>query len=88
MEEVNEASVDNMLGFLRTMYWKGVKREVCEAILAYHKIEQLHPVLSAYEKDSRNSDLSGINFKRFCTLLSKCALRLRCVPELLDFSDV
>ena len=73
MDEVNEASADNVLGLLRTMYWKGVKREVCEAVLAYHKIEQLHPGLSAYEKNHRNSDLSGINFKKFCALLSKCA---------------
>lgn len=71
MNEANEATADNILRFLQGMYWKGVKREVCEAILAYHKIEQFYPNLSAYENDNLNIHLSGNNFRKFSVLLSK-----------------
>jgi hypothetical protein len=73
MEIESEATASNILAFLQTMYWKGVKREVCEAILACHEIEQISPGLSAYETAGRNSDLSGINFKKFCAMLSEYA---------------
>ncbi|KAF2439509.1 hypothetical protein P171DRAFT_436152 [Karstenula rhodostoma CBS 690.94] len=70
MDECKEASTENILGSLQSIYWKGVGREVCEAALAYRKIEQEYPDLSPYEKRDGNSDFSGANFKNICSLLT------------------
>jgi len=66
---IQEADSDHIFDLLETVYWKGVEREICASILAYQEINQHQPDLSLYER--HNSDLEGINFKRFCTLLSE-----------------
>jgi hypothetical protein len=78
MNNSKEASVENILDLLQSVYWKGVRREVCEAILAYQKIEHFYPGLITYERENQDSELSGVNFERFCALLSKCKVHTYC----------
>jgi hypothetical protein len=66
---IQEANSAHIFDLLETVYWNGVEREICAAVLAYQEIKHCQPDLTRYELD--NSDLDGINFKRFCTLLSK-----------------
>ncbi len=72
MNHPEEANVKKILNLLQSVYWKGVRREVCEAILAYQKIEHFHPAFTAYERENQDLELSSGNFESFCTLLSKC----------------
>jgi hypothetical protein len=78
MDNTEEAVVENILNLLQSVYWKGVRREVCEAILAHQRIEQFCPDLTNYERENQDSELSGANFERFCTLLSKCEVYTYC----------
>lgn len=67
-DSAQDATVDQILDLLATVYWKGLDREICEVVLAFQEIEQHQPSPTPYERDI--ADISGHNFKQFCTLLS------------------
>jgi hypothetical protein len=70
--EISDGNFEEILHMLKTVYWEGLEREICELVLAYQEIEkcQSHPT-----SDERGDvDVYSSNFKRFCTLLSKYAI--------------
>lgn len=67
-EHIRDGNSDEILRVLSTVYWEGVEREICELILAYQDIEKYHAQPTADEENE--VDVSGYNFRRFCTLLS------------------
>lgn len=39
----HEATAENLLALLQSLYWNGVEREICNMILAYSEISDSHP---------------------------------------------
>jgi hypothetical protein len=66
---ISDGSFDGILRLLTSVYWEGVEREIRGLILAFQEIER------DFDKQAFDGcsdlDASGLNFQRFCTLLSK-----------------
>jgi hypothetical protein len=70
--DISDGSSEEILHLLKTVYWEGLEREICELVLAYQEIEKYQSHPTSDERD--DVDVYSSNFKRFCALLSKYAI--------------